>query len=94
MLTKDVITSLIRRRRLASLLINVEMLQDYAIFTDSFYEDYWYVPAEEVPPHVYKYWYNERLRIPINPRVVGSKNIKGLYGEPKDHEWLLSQLLE
>lgn len=92
--SKDDITALIHRRRMASLLINIERLQRLAILFDFFYEEYWMVPPSEVPRAVYRHWFNEVLNIPKNPKSLIPHKPLEIYAEPKDYVWMLSQLLE
>jgi len=93
-LSKQEISELIRRRRYTSLIMNIERLQGVASMFDYFYEQYYYVPPEEVPPYVYRHWYSTIINTPRNPKVVGPQQIVTIHAEPKDHEWMLSQLLE
>lgn len=95
MLSKHAITILINRRRAATLLINIERLQNMAKFFDWFYESHWEVPADQVPPYVYRHWYQMLLSLPKNTKsVLPRSNSVTIYCEERDHEWLLSQLLE
>jgi len=93
-LSKEKVTELINKRRRASLLINIERLQRVAELFDMFYEEYWNVPPENVPQYVYRYWYMAVISEPRNPKVVGPQQMMEIHSEPKDHEWILSQLLE
>jgi len=96
--SKQEITELINKRRYASLLVNIADLQRRAALFDLFFEEYWYVDPTVVPPIVYRHWYMDLLRShrssADNPLVIGVSNVFPLFGEPRDHEWLLSHLLE
>lgn len=93
-ITKSEVTRLINLRRQASLMINIERLQKVAELMDMFYESYWYVPPEEVPQYVYRHWYMMVIMEPWNPKIVGPQKVMEIHAEPRDHEWMLAQLLE
>ena len=92
--SKAEITSLINKRRHASLMINIENLQIKARIFDLFYEEYNMVPPEDVPQHVYRYWFMALLTMPRPPKAVGRSTGLKIHAEPKDAEWMWQQLVE
>lgn len=93
-LSKQNITSLINKRRHASLMINIENLQLKARHFDLMYEEYTLVPPETVPQYVYRYWFMALLTMPRPPKAVGRRLGLTIYAEPRDAEWMWNQLLE
>lgn len=85
--TKDEITYLIGKRRKATLYRIVDSLAGIAIaYPDVPYQEYKYVPSKRIPQDVYREWFD------YAQRHLG--NYFTFKVEPRDHEWLLSQLLK
>lgn len=84
--SKDEITRLIRKRRKATLYRIVDSLAGLAVaHSDCPHQGYKYIPAKWIPQHVYRDWFEYAHYF--------GKYFK-FKVEPKDHEWLLTQLLK
>jgi len=106
-LSKNDITELIRKRRKKTLYEAIHHLQSSAMEEDDYFRDprnarfiahfqinrtwphhqYIYMREKDVPPNVYRSWFTHYVTTPEGRSHVW-------VWHPRDHEWLLSQLLE
>lgn len=84
--SKDQITQFVRKRRYKSLYAYIDHLKYWAIVKYWTYgQTHGGYDAAAIPQHVYRYWHKKAMEIsPVIHLVV----------DPKDHEWMLSQLIE